>query len=123
MVTNNEKANEERLLTVSWGKEVMQPLQFHSIEIGPFQMAKKVRREETAEAASEMYEEMEKMAEEMFEKKELGSLQTMELPKAMILWGMLNLYIWHKIFIDNIDAAEIAREALERHRFRKKKSA
>lgn len=69
-----------------------------------------------------LFQPLVEMAGEMFEKKELGSLQTMESPKAMILWGMLNLYIWHKIFVDNIDAAEIKREVLERHRFRKKRS-
>ncbi len=62
------------------------------------------------------------MAGEMFEKEELRSLQTIESSKAMILWGMINLYIWHKIFVDGIEPAELKREILERHRSLKKKA-
>jgi len=69
-----------------------------------------------------LFQPLVEMAGEMFEPAELQSLQTMELPKAMILWGMLNLYIWQKMFVDDIEPAEIKREVLERHRSQKKKS-
>lgn len=69
-VTKEERnASEKILLTVSWGKEVMQPLQYHPIEIGPYQMTKYVEHSDAAVTATEMSAEMERMAEEEFQRK------------------------------------------------------
>lgn len=59
----------EMLLTVTWGKEVLQPLQYHSIEIGPFQITRKIRKEDASKAVLDWYDEMEKWAEDVFQKK------------------------------------------------------
>lgn len=63
------EANKEILLTVTWGKEVLQPLQYHSIEIGPFQITRKTTKGEAAKAAADWYEEMDEMAEDHFKRK------------------------------------------------------
>jgi exopolyphosphatase/pppGpp-phosphohydrolase len=69
-ITKEEtEASKEILLTVTWGKEVLQPLQFHSIEIGPFQITRKTTKGESVNAAAEWYDEMERWAEEQFQKK------------------------------------------------------
>jgi asparagine synthase (glutamine-hydrolysing) len=62
------------------------------------------------------------MAAEMFDAALLKSLQVENGLRAMVLWGYLNIYLWHKIVIEGISTsnikAEIAsrRKALEKSR-------
>jgi asparagine synthetase B (glutamine-hydrolysing) len=60
------------------------------------------------------------MAGEIFDRKDLQELQSPESSKAMILWGIINLYIWHKLFVDRIDASDLKSEILDRRKRSKK---
>lgn len=79
IITEEEKiANEEILLSVSWGKEVLQPLKYHSMEIGPYQCSKRVRRGDMKQAAAEMTELLEEIAEAEFIRKRKAFLDRVE---------------------------------------------
>ncbi len=45
------------------------------------------------------------MAAEMFDPSLLRSLQVVDTGRAMVLWNMINFYLWHRMFIDG-EAAE-----------------
>ena len=55
------------------------------------------------------------MAGSMYDKKLLESLQVTRTPTAMLLWNMLNYYIWKRLFIDDIKPDEISSELIDRH--------
>jgi len=56
------------------------------------------------------------MATEMFEPGFLQSLQSEETPKAMVLWNLLNLFLWHKMFIEDARPEDLCAEILDRRR-------
>jgi asparagine synthetase B (glutamine-hydrolysing) len=56
------------------------------------------------------------MAGEMFDKSMLRSLQSEEPGRAMILWNVLNYYLWRKLCIERISPEIITAEVLSRHR-------
>ncbi len=56
------------------------------------------------------------MAATMFEAPVLRSLQQEEVSKAMILWNMINYFLWHALFVEGTAAEDIKREINERYR-------
>jgi asparagine synthetase B (glutamine-hydrolysing) len=56
------------------------------------------------------------MAAEMFAPDFLRSLQCEDMPKAMVLWNLLNLYLWHKMFIGDARPEDLCAEILDRRR-------
>ena len=56
------------------------------------------------------------MATEMFEPALLRSLQTEEPERAMLLWNLINLYLWRSLLIQNVSPAELSAEIVSRHR-------
>jgi hypothetical protein len=66
-VSWNENATE---LTVTWGREVFQPMKFHAFEIGSFQLTVRVGDGETVQqAADRALDELEAIADREFERK------------------------------------------------------
>ncbi len=61
------------------------------------------------------------MAAEMYPASYLRSLQSENYNKAMLLWNILNVFIWKKLFIERISAEALSAEVLERHRLLRKK--
>jgi len=61
------------------------------------------------------------MATEMYPASYLRSLQSENYNKAMLLWNILNVFIWKKLFIERISARDLSTEVLERHRLLRKK--
>jgi len=49
----NDKARGPMSLTVTWGRETHQPLKYHSLEIGPYQMTVSVGEGESAQQAAD----------------------------------------------------------------------
>ena len=56
------------------------------------------------------------MAAEMFEPRFLRGLQGEDTSKAMVLWNLLNLFLWHKMFIDDARPEDLCAEILDRRR-------
>lgn len=56
------------------------------------------------------------MAAEMFGPDFMRSLQSEEIPKAMILWSLINLYLWHKMLIEDARPENLCEEILDRRR-------
>jgi asparagine synthase (glutamine-hydrolysing) len=56
------------------------------------------------------------MASDIFDKKMFSSILGENPVHAMILWSLLNIYIWHKLFIDEITVDDLKGEILRRHR-------
>lgn len=56
------------------------------------------------------------MAQERFDGALLRSLQTGEGEQAMLLWNIINLHLWHKLFIDGVGPEDLSREVIDRHR-------
>lgn len=56
------------------------------------------------------------MASEMFDGNVLRSLQVENGSRAMILWGYLNLYLWHKIFAKETPVDQIKEEIASRRK-------
>lgn len=57
-------------LTVTWGKELFQPLKFHNFEVGSFVLTVTIRQGETvAEAAGRAQRELEQLAHREFREK------------------------------------------------------
>ena len=54
------------------------------------------------------------MAGKMFGKSVLRSLQTGDSDRAMLLWNLLNLYLWRELFIENSSPESLIVEILER---------
>jgi len=61
------------------------------------------------------------MAAEMYPASYLRSLQSENYNKAMLLWNILNIFIWKKLFIERINSEDLSREVLERHQLLQKK--
>lgn len=55
------------------------------------------------------------MAGEMFDPKLLASLQADDRSRANLLWNLLNVYLWRKIFEQGVDPDDLAAEVLRRH--------
>ena len=55
------------------------------------------------------------MMQDSYDKKLLDKLQTEEPKIAMILWNLINLFIWHKLFIDNVSSEDLSGEIIDRH--------
>jgi asparagine synthetase B (glutamine-hydrolysing) len=56
------------------------------------------------------------MAGEMFDPRLLRSLQVEDPGRAMVLWGFLNIYLWHKTLIQNVPAVDIREEIAARRK-------
>ena len=56
------------------------------------------------------------MAGEMYDPNMLRALQSARPGTAMLLWNLINLYIWNKLHIDGADASDFSRELIDRHR-------
>jgi asparagine synthase (glutamine-hydrolysing) len=56
------------------------------------------------------------MATEMFEPALLRSLQTEESGRAMLLWNLINVYLWRKLMIENVARDDVSAEILNRRR-------
>jgi asparagine synthase (glutamine-hydrolysing) len=63
------------------------------------------------------------MAGEMFDPKLLTSLQINDRSRANLLWNLLNVYLWRKIFEQQVSADDLAEEVLRRHDHLKQKAA
>jgi asparagine synthase (glutamine-hydrolysing) len=55
------------------------------------------------------------MAGEMFDARLLASLQVSDRSRANLLWNLLNVYLWKKIFEQGADPDDLASELLRRH--------
>jgi asparagine synthase (glutamine-hydrolysing) len=55
------------------------------------------------------------MAAEMWEPSLLRRLQSVAPGYAMLLWNLLNYFLWHKLMIQNADAEGISRALLDRY--------
>ncbi|MBD3332543.1 hypothetical protein GF356_06815, partial [candidate division GN15 bacterium] len=55
------------------------------------------------------------MAGEMFDARLLASLQGSDRSRANLLWNLLNVYLWKKIFEQGADPDDLASELLRRH--------
>lgn len=60
------------------------------------------------------------MAAEMFDPALLRSLQTEEPGRAMLLWNLINLFLWHKLLIEQVSVEALSAEVLERHAARRR---
>lgn len=60
-----------------------------------------------------MFQPVVDMAADMWDRKWLQSLQTTEAGRAMILWGVLSLYLWRRMFIDKQTPEALVGEILE----------
>ncbi len=56
------------------------------------------------------------MAADMFDRELLRSLQSSEIKRAMLLWNLVNIYLWHSIFIKNESPGDLNSEILDRHK-------
>ncbi len=56
------------------------------------------------------------MLSEMFDRKLIQKVQDERIDRAMILWGMINLFLWKKMMIDGVDPADLKKEVLGRKR-------
>jgi asparagine synthase (glutamine-hydrolysing) len=63
------------------------------------------------------------MAGEMFDPKLLASLQVEDRSRANLLWNLLNVYLWRKLFEQQVSADDLAEEVLRRHDHLKHKAA
>lgn len=54
------------------------------------------------------------MSAEMFDPLVLRSLQTQEPSRAMLLWNLINLFLWRKLLIDEVAPEALSAEILER---------
>ena len=61
-----------------------------------------------------LFQPLTDMAEDMFDGHLLRSLQVEETGRAMILWGIINYYLWHKMFIEDETPEALKREIRER---------
>ncbi len=61
-----------------------------------------------------MFQPLVDIAGELYDRSFLQSLQKNEMGKAMLLWNMINLHLWKKIFVDNISPADIKEEITDR---------
>lgn len=56
------------------------------------------------------------MATEKYDRTVLASLQTEKPGEAMVLWSMLNLYLWEKVVVEDGDPKDLSTELRERYR-------
>ena len=56
------------------------------------------------------------MASEMYDSALLSSLQSGEIKRAMLLWNLVNIYLWHSLFIKKVSAHDLSGEILDRYR-------
>jgi len=56
------------------------------------------------------------MLGEMFDPKMIAMVQDERVDRAMILWGMINLYLWNKLMIEGVEPADLVEEVLGRKR-------
>jgi hypothetical protein len=56
------------------------------------------------------------MASEMYDQETLKSLQGENPPRAMALWGLLNIYLWQKIHVDGVSPDSIKDEIRQRRK-------
>jgi hypothetical protein len=56
------------------------------------------------------------MASEMHGRSLLEKLQREDTSHAMLLWNLLNLYLFQKLIIDRADPQAISNELIDRHR-------
>lgn len=56
------------------------------------------------------------MASEMFDQKLLKTLQRDSRPHAMLLWNLLNIYLFDKLIIKGADHSAVADEVIDRYR-------
>lgn len=62
------------------------------------------------------------LAADLYDARLLRRLQDGDYCNAMLLWNMLNVYIWRQLFEKNTSPDDLAREVLERYRTQEKKS-
>ncbi|GEM_PF-4675667 len=55
------------------------------------------------------------MAGEMYEPAWLRSLQVVQPGHAMVLWNVVNYYLWRKLFVDRVSPGDLLEEVLQRH--------
>jgi asparagine synthetase B (glutamine-hydrolysing) len=61
------------------------------------------------------------MTAHMFDPVLLRSLQTEEPGRAMMLWNLINLFLWHKVMIEGVSRNSLCAEILDRRRLAKAK--
>jgi asparagine synthase (glutamine-hydrolysing) len=62
------------------------------------------------------------MAGEMFDRGLIRRLQSVEGSSAMLLWNLINLFVWHRIMIEGVPAAELVAEVENRRRTQGRKA-
>jgi predicted subunit of tRNA(5-methylaminomethyl-2-thiouridylate) methyltransferase len=67
-----------------------------------------------------LFQPLVEMAGEMYDEKVLRSLQFGEPGKAMVLWGMINVYLWHRLFVQETPATAIKEEIVSRRKSQRK---
>lgn len=65
-------------------------------------------------APNTLFQPLADMAGEMFDRVLLSSLQSTEQSKAMILWSLINVYIWQKLFAENVSPDDLKSEIKNR---------
>lgn len=60
------------------------------------------------------------MAAEIYDADFLRSLQTEDTGRAMILWSVINYYLWQKLLIEDVNPQDLCAEVLERRKTGKK---
>ena len=63
-----------------------------------------------------MFQPILDLAQEMFDPALLRSLQSEEPGRAMLLWNLINLYLWRKLMISNVSPDDLSLEILSRRR-------
>ncbi len=63
-----------------------------------------------------MFQPIVDMAEESYDGSFLRSLQSTEPGRAMVLWNILSLFLWRRMFIDGISHESLSGEILERYK-------
>jgi len=59
------------------------------------------------------------MAAELFDPSFLKTLQVTDYKKSMLLWNIINIYLWKKLFIEKVSPDDISEEIIYRHRMKK----
>jgi len=63
-----------------------------------------------------MFQPVVDMAASAFDRDWLRSLQTLEAGRAMVLWNILSLYLWRRMFIEGASHESLTQEILDRYR-------
>jgi hypothetical protein len=63
-----------------------------------------------------LFQPLVEMAGDMFDRRMLESLQSVDPDKAMMLWGLINIYLWKQVVIDDVDPESVTQEVFGRAR-------